>query len=79
MKRSDCLTSERGILLQVLGNMPTQPPAAGTEAPVRTSPGIHPAEPPSFPGKATLDLKDPAAGQPQHTLTQSVSGQHTHF
>ncbi|TWW68682.1 Beta/gamma crystallin domain-containing protein 1 [Takifugu flavidus] len=62
---------EQEQLNKVLGNMPTQPPAAGTEAPVRTSPGIHPAEPPSFPGKATLDLKDPAAGQPQHTLTQS--------
>lgn len=65
--------------------MPTQPPAAGTEAPVPTGPGIHPAEPPSVPGKATLahpdltDLKGPAAGQPRHTLAKSVSGQHTHF
>lgn len=67
------------FLLQVIGNMPAQPPAAETEAPVPTSPGIHHAEPPSFPGKATpahpnlTDLKDPAAGQPRHTLAKSVS------
>lgn len=66
-----------GGLCQVVGNMPAQTAAAETEAPVQTSPR---AEPPSFPGKATLalpsltDLEDPAAGQPQHELTQSVSG-----
>lgn len=66
-----------GGLCQVIGNMPAQTPAAETEAPVQTSPH---AEPPSFPGEATLalpnltDLKDPAAGRPRHTLTPSVSG-----
>lgn len=84
MRRWDFLTSEGGFLRQVLGDMPAPPPAAGTEAPAATRPGTHPAEPPSFPGKATLaqpklaELKDPAAGQPRHTLTESVSGQHTH-
>lgn len=61
-----------GGLYQVIGNMPTQTAAAETEAPVQTSPH---AEPPSFPGKATLalpnltDLEDPAAGQPQHSVS----------
>lgn len=62
-----------GVFLhQVIGNMPAQPPAEETDAPVQTSPGIPPAGPPSFPEKAPLTL--PVLNNRKEPV--SVSGQH---
>lgn len=60
------------FLRQVIGNMPAQPLAEETDAPVQTSPGIPPAGSPSFPEKASLtppvltNRKEPVSVSVQH-------------